>query len=50
VCSDIAVCGKVVVITVEPICCMLIVDAMIMATTFSFVRGGIGAWETRVSS
>jgi hypothetical protein len=41
VCSDIAICGNAVVITVESICCMMIADATIMATTFGFVWGDI---------
>jgi hypothetical protein len=39
--SEIAICGNAVVITVASICCMMIADATIMATTFGFVAGDI---------
>ena len=42
VCSEIAICGSAVVITVESICCMMIAEPTIMATTLGFVSGGIG--------
>ncbi len=37
--SDIAICGRAVVITVESICCMMIAEATIMATTFGLFSG-----------
>ena len=42
VCSEIAICGNAVVITVESICCMMIAEPTIMATTFGFLSGDIG--------
>ena len=40
--SETAICGSAVVITVESICCMMIAEATIMATTFGFVSGDMG--------
>ena len=37
--SEIAICGSAVVITVASICCMMMADATIMATTFGLVAG-----------
>ncbi len=41
VCSEIAICGSAVVITVESICCMMIADPTIMATVLGFHSGDI---------
>src|ERR1700683_5150412 len=44
--SEIAVCGSAVVITVASICCMMIAEATIMATTLGLVSGDMGRWDT----
>ena len=45
-CSEIAICGSAVVITVESICCMMIAEPTIMATVLGFHSGDIGAAAT----
>ena len=41
VCSEIAICGSAVVITVESSCCMITAEPTIMATIFVLVSGDI---------